>query len=157
MLTFTNKGHLIIRLHVMPYLNTFPQTLFHYFILLSYNSSVLDNTPSLSILFCCSVPSHSVVSNSLQPHRLQPTKFLCSWGFSKQEYWSGLPCPPQGIFPAQGLNPGLPHCRQSLYNLSHQGSKIQFSNSSSLFHDILPSFQQVLYLLNCLLFLIYVL
>ena len=28
----------------------------------------------------------------------------------------------QGIFPAQGSNPGLPHCRQILYQLSHQGS-----------------------------------
>ena len=30
----------------------------------------------------------------------------------------------QGIFPTQGLNPGLPHCRQMLYCLSHQGSPI---------------------------------
>ena len=28
----------------------------------------------------------------------------------------------RGIFPTQGLNPGLPHCRQMLYHLSHQGS-----------------------------------
>ena len=28
----------------------------------------------------------------------------------------------QGIFPTQGLNPGLPRCRQTLYYLSHQGS-----------------------------------
>ena len=28
----------------------------------------------------------------------------------------------QGIFPTQGLNPGLPHCRWILYQLSHQGS-----------------------------------
>ena len=28
----------------------------------------------------------------------------------------------QGIFPTQGCNPGLPHCRQFLYHLSHQGS-----------------------------------
>ena len=28
----------------------------------------------------------------------------------------------QGIFPIQGLNPGLPHCRQFLYRRSHQGS-----------------------------------
>ena len=28
----------------------------------------------------------------------------------------------QGIFPTQGSNPGLPHCRQTLYPLSHQGS-----------------------------------
>ena len=29
--------------------------------------------------------------------------------FCRQEYWSGLPCPPPGIFPAQGLNPHLLH------------------------------------------------
>jgi len=28
----------------------------------------------------------------------------------------------QVIFPTQGLNPGLPHCRQILYLLSHKGS-----------------------------------
>ena len=28
----------------------------------------------------------------------------------------------QGFFPTQGLNPGLPHCRQTLNRLSHQGS-----------------------------------
>ena len=28
-----------------------------------------------------------------------------SIGFSKQEYWSGLPGSPPGIFPTQGLNP----------------------------------------------------
>ena len=35
---------------------------------------------------------------------------------------SGLPFPSQGIFPTQGLNPGLPHCRQTVYRLSCQGS-----------------------------------
>jgi len=29
----------------------------------------------------------------------------------------------QEIFPTQGSNPGLPHCRQILYQLSHQDSK----------------------------------
>jgi len=28
----------------------------------------------------------------------------------------------QGIFPTQGSNPGLPHCRQILYLLNHKGS-----------------------------------
>ena len=28
----------------------------------------------------------------------------------------------QGIFPTQGSNPGLAHCRQILYQLSHKGS-----------------------------------
>ena len=31
---------------------------------------------------------------TLQPHGLQPTGLLCPWGFSRQGYWSGLPCPP---------------------------------------------------------------
>ena len=46
--------------------------------------------------------SHSVVSDSLQPHGTPPG-FLCPWGFSRQEYWSGLPCPPPGDL----LNPGI--------------------------------------------------
>ena len=29
----------------------------------------------------------------------------------------------QGILPTQGLNPGLPHCRRILYQVSHKGSK----------------------------------
>ena len=48
-----------------------------------------------------------------------------SMGFSRQEYWSGLPFLLQGTFPIQGRNPGLPHCRQILYHLSHQGSPNQ--------------------------------
>ena len=43
-------------------------------------------------------------------------------GFTKKEYWSGLPFPSPGIFPTQGSNPGLPHCRQILYQLRHKGS-----------------------------------
>ena len=41
-------------------------------------------------------------------------------GFSRQEYWSGSHTLLQGIFPTQGLNPGLPHCRQILYHLSYR-------------------------------------
>ena len=41
-------------------------------------------------------------------------------GFSRQEYWSGF----QEIFPTRGFTPGLLHCRQTLYHLSHQGSLI---------------------------------
>ena len=45
-----------------------------------------------------------------------------SMGFSRQEYWSGMPFPLQGVFPPQGLNPGLPCYGWILYRLSHQGS-----------------------------------
>ena len=33
-----------------------------------------------------------------------------------------VPFPSPGTFWTKGLNPGLPHCRQILYHLSHQGS-----------------------------------
>ena len=36
----------------------------------------------------------------------------------------------QGIFPTQGLNPGLPHCRWILYCLSYQGS-LQWNSTQS--------------------------
>ena len=41
-----------------------------------------------------------------------------SMEFSREENWSGLPFPSQGIFLTQGSNPGLLHCRQILYHLS---------------------------------------
>ena len=44
-----------------------------------------------------------------------------SMGFSRQEYWSGQSLL-QGIFPTQGLNLGLLHCRQILNRLSYKGS-----------------------------------
>ena len=37
-----------------------------------------------------------------------------SMGFPRQEYWSGLHFLLQGTFSTQGLNQGLPHCRQTL-------------------------------------------
>ena len=45
-----------------------------------------------------------------------------SMGFPRQEYWSGLSFPSPGDFLTQGSNLGLPHNRQMLYPLSHQGS-----------------------------------
>ena len=50
----------------------------------------------MCVPLCCIVLSPSVVSNCLQLHGLWPTRLLCPWRFSRQEYWSGLPCPPPG-------------------------------------------------------------
>ena len=44
-----------------------------------------------------------------------------SVGFSRKEYWIGLPFPSPGDLPHPGVEPGLPHCRQTHYHLSHQG------------------------------------
>ena len=48
---------------------------------------------------------HSVLSNSLRLYGLKPTRLLCPWGFSRQEYWSGLPCPPPGELSNPGIEP----------------------------------------------------
>ena len=44
----------------------------------------------------------------LWPHGLQPVRLLCPWGFSRQEYRSGLPCPPPGDLPNPGIEPKSP-------------------------------------------------
>ena len=72
--------------------------------------------------------SGSVVSDALQPHGL-----YSSWDSPGQNTGVGSCSLLQGIFPTQGLNPGLPHCRQILYQLSYQGSpKIGLWDLSSL-------------------------
>ena len=115
-----------------------------------------ENVSSSKAGFCCCL----VVEPCLTLCDLD--RLLCPWGFSRQEYWSGLPRPPpgdlpnpgieprspalqadslpseppgkpkntgvgslslpQGIFLTQRSNPGLLHCRQTLYHRNHQGS-----------------------------------
>ena len=56
------------------------------------------------------------MSNSLQPHGL-----YSAWNSPGQNTGVGSLSLLQGIFPTQGSDPGLPHCRQILYQLSYQG------------------------------------
>ena len=60
------------------------------------------------------------MSDSLGP-RLYPTRLLCPWNSPGKNTGVGSHSLLQRIFPTQGLNPVLPHCRQTLH-LSHQGS-----------------------------------
>ena len=65
--------------------------------------------------------SRSVVSDSSRHHGLRPTRLLHPWDFPGKSTGVGCHCLLQGIFPTQGSNMGLPHCRQTLYCLSYQG------------------------------------
>ena len=65
--------------------------------------------------------SPSVMSNSLWPHGLYST-----WNYPGQKTGVGSLSFLQMICPTQGLNPGLPHFRQILYQVSHQGSSSCF-------------------------------
>ena len=52
--------------------------------------------------------------------------------FSRPECWSGKPFPSPGDLPNPGLNLGLTHCRQTLYQLSQQGSPSSWENPRTL-------------------------
>ena len=54
------------------------------------------------------MPSRSFMSDYLPPHGLWPTKLLCPWGISRQEYWSGLQYPSPGDLPNLGIEPRSP-------------------------------------------------
>ena len=69
------------------------------------------------ILITSESESRSVVSDSLQPRGL-----YSPWNSPGQNTGVGSLSLLQGIFPTQGLNPALLHCRLILYQLSHKGS-----------------------------------
>ena len=54
--------------------------------------------------------------------QLRPHGLCSSWNSPDQNTGVGSLSLLQGIFPTQGSNPGLPHCRQILYQLSPQGN-----------------------------------
>ena len=68
--------------------------------------------------------------------------FATPWAVAHQAPWSmgfpgmntGVGCHflLQGIFRTQVSNPGLPHCRQTLYSLSYQGSSVYVTSSNHM-------------------------
>ena len=70
---------------------------------------------------------------TMWPHRLEPSRLLCPWGFPGKNTGVFSHFLLQGIFLTQRWNPALPYCRQSLYHLSQQESpelpSVQFSCS----------------------------
>ena len=62
-----------------------------------------------SVCVCVCTLSHSVGSNSLQPHGLQPTRLFCQWDFPDKNTRMGCHLPLQAIFLTQGSNTHLLH------------------------------------------------
>ena len=106
--------------------------------------------------------SHSVVSDSLQPHGLYPTRLLCPWDYPGKNTGVGCHSLLRGIFLTHGSNAVLLHCRQILFFkykfiyfnwrlitlqycigfLSHQGSplKQRFLTKTVTYKTRLPEF-----------------
>ena len=59
---------------------------------------------------------------SIESESLPPQELYSPWDSPGQNMGLGSLSLLQGIFPTQGSNPGLPHYRWILYQLSHEGS-----------------------------------
>ena len=69
--------------------------------------------------YFCESESCSVVADSLRPHGL-----YSPWNSACQNTGEGSLSLLQGIFPIQESNPGLLHCKQMLYQLSYEGTRL---------------------------------
>ena len=76
-------------------------------VMLKVNFSVATINFSPRWCHVCAVLS-AVMSDSLWPPMDRSPQGFCPWGFSRQAYWSGLPCPPPGDLPNPGITPRSP-------------------------------------------------
>ena len=76
----------------------------------------------LVIYFIYEVKWSEVSQSCLTLCEPMDTRLLRPWDFLGKSTGVGCHLLLQGIFPTQGSNPGLLHCRQTLYHLSHEGS-----------------------------------
>ena len=124
-------------------------------------NSYTQNSITLCVCVCvcmCVCISHSVMSDSLWPGGLFPTRLLCLWDSPGKNTGVRFQFLLQGIFLTQGSNPGLPHRRQILYHLSHQGSpcnnlSLPHLNNQALIHSLLSSYLFFVYLFAWLILL----
>ena len=86
---------------ILNYYTFFP--IFFSFLLLVTSASLVTGTLDFLVVSC--YPTYSLGQNSLGQNTGEGSLSLL-----------------QGIFPIQGSNPGLPHCRQILYQLNHKRS-----------------------------------
>ena len=86
----------------------------------------LNNVLSHDVL--CAMLSHLVMSDSLWPHGLRPSRLLCPWGISRQNCRGRLPFPSPGALPNPGMDRTLPALQVDSLLLSHQGSPKWYLN-----------------------------
>ena len=92
-------------------------TSFLFFWSYNWGSGMLHDLPKIENLVVLVTQSSPTLCDPMDPSRL-----LCPWDSPGKNTGMGCHSLLQGIFPTQGLNPGLLRFRQILYHLSHQGS-----------------------------------
>ena len=97
-----------------------------------YMSISLHCRQNLTQDYGCVCISCSVMTDSLRPHGVHPSRLLCPWNSPGKNTGVGCHSLLQGISLTQGWNLGLLHCLQLLYHLSHQGSRLFQIRSAGL-------------------------
>ena len=100
----------------------------------SWNTHFLLNKKSpfhLHSVGCCmewsETESCSVIVLPFVTHEWWPSRLFCPWNSPGQNTGVGSLSLLQGVFPTQGLNPGLPHCRWILYYRSTREALVERS------------------------------
>ena len=91
--------------------------------------SIESMMPSNHLVLCCSLPKIVIWSTWfwVGPISGSPVNQSGVWNSPGKNTWAGDHSLLREIFPTQGSNPSLLHCRQMLYSLSHQGSPLCLS------------------------------
>ena len=87
-----------------------------------WNCSEMPPSPQLSLRLGCYVLNRSVMSNSIWPYALQPSRLFCPGDYPGNNTVVGCHALLQEIFLTQGLNPHLLHWQVDSLPLSHLGS-----------------------------------
>ena len=70
------------------------------------------------------------------PYRPKPAKFLCPWGFSRQEYWSGLPCAAPGDLSDAGIKPVSPELAGQFFTVWATEMKMVTGRRKGINHQL---------------------
>ena len=111
-----------------PFLNPSPYCPEHFIVALS-----LSSKGTLLLL------SHSVMSDSLQPHRLQPVRLLCPCDFPFKNIGSGLPFPSLGDVPNPEIKPVSPALQAGFFTTEPPGKPPKRDSGSKIISYTLPS------------------
>ena len=113
---YSSQSSLKMKSRSCPLLLEIPLVTFHYSIWSGFNLPL----SSLLILLSCMLSLFSHVWLFAIQWTVAHQAHL-SLGFSRQEYWSGLPCPSSGDLPKPGRKPGLSTLQADSLQLSYQG------------------------------------
>ena len=105
---------------------------------------------TLVVGVCCATLGCSVMNDSLWPHGPYPTSLLRPRGLSRQDYWSGFPCPLPGDLPNPGIELRSPALQADSLPSEPPGKPMNTGAVSlSLLQGIFPTQESNRYLLHC--------